>query len=90
MRIIAARTGRGSRDDFSGWRQQRQSKRQLLGQVREHMEVVGSDGEHVGTVDRVRRRPADPDQERSRGGGVHHSLMCTAIDRVEGERCSST
>jgi len=73
-------------DDFSNWREQRQSKRQLLRNVREHMQVVGSDGEPVGTVDRAagdRLILAKSDPE---SGGAHHSLMCTAIDRVEGDK----
>lgn len=72
--------------DFAGWRDQRQTKRQLLGQVREQMEVLGSDNEHVGTVDRVagdRLILAKSDPE---SGNVHHSLMCTSIDRVEGDK----
>jgi hypothetical protein len=73
-------------DDFKGWRERRQGKRQMLGQIREHMEVVGSDGEHVGTVDRTAGdrlilAKSDPDS-----GGAHHSLMCTMIERVEGEK----
>src|SRR3546814_5990956 len=36
--------------DFGGWRQQRATQRQHLTQARENMEVVGSDGEHVGKV----------------------------------------
>jgi hypothetical protein len=73
-------------DDFSSWRERRQQKRGLLGQVREHMEVVGNDGEHVGTVDRTAGdrlilAKGDPDS-----GGAHHSLMCTMIDRVEGDK----
>jgi hypothetical protein len=63
----------------SNWRE-RQGKRQLLGQIREHMEVVGSDDEHVGTGRPRRRRPHHPDQvdpPRRR----HHSLSCTMIDR---------
>ena len=39
--------------EFGSWRERRQQKRGLLGQIREHMEVVGSDEEHVGTVDKV-------------------------------------
>jgi hypothetical protein len=73
-------------DDFSSWRDQRQQKRGLLGQIREHMEVLGSDGEHVGTVDRTagdRLILAKSDPE---SGGAHHSLMCTMIDRVEGNQ----
>lgn len=73
-------------NDFGEWRQRRGSKRQLLGQVREHMEVVGSDGEHVGTVDkiagdRVILTKSDPDS-----GGSHHSISCTLIDRIEDDR----
>lgn len=72
--------------DFGGWRERRQQKRGLLGQVREHMEVVGSDDKHVGTVDKIGGdrlilAKSDPDS-----GGVHHSLSCSEIDRVEGER----
>ena len=73
-------------NDFGGWRERRQSKRQMLGQIREHMEVVGNDNEHVGTVDRVagdRLILAKSDPE---SGGVHHSLSCTEIDRIDGDR----
>ena len=80
-------------DDFSNWRQRRSQKRGLLGTVREHMEVVGNDDEHVGTVDRVAGdrlilTKSDPDS-----GGAHHSLSCSDVDRVEDNRvildCSS-
>ena len=72
--------------DFGNWRERRQSKRQLLSGIREHMEVVGSDEKHVGTVDRVAGdriilTKSDPD-----AGGAHHSLSCSDVDRVEGER----
>ena len=39
--------------EFGSWREKRQSKRSLLRGIREHMDVVGSDDQHVGTVDRV-------------------------------------
>jgi len=73
-------------DDFAGWRERRQQKRGLLVQIREHMEVIGSDDQHVGTVDRVAGdriilAKSDPDS-----GGTHHSLMCSHIDRVEGDK----
>jgi hypothetical protein len=72
--------------DFGSWRERRMTKRGLLGQIREHMEVVGSDDQHVGTVDRTAGdrlilTKSDPDS-----GGVHHSLSCSDIDRVEGDR----
>jgi hypothetical protein len=73
-------------DDFGSWRQRRQQKRGLLGQIREHMEVVGTDDEHVGTIDRIAGdriilTKADPES-----GGVHHSLSCSEIDRIEADR----
>ena len=72
--------------DFAGWRDQRQTKRQLLGQVREHMEVLGSDNEHVGTIDRVAGDRLILTKSDPESGGTHHSLMCTAIDRIEGDK----
>lgn len=68
--------------EFSTWRGQRQAKRQLLGDVAEHMPVVGSDDQPVGTVDHVRSdriilaKNDSPD-------GRHHSVSCSKIDRVE-------
>lgn len=51
--------------------------------IREHMEVVGSDGKHVGTVDhleggRVKLTKSDPN-----AGGKHHYLSTDQVDRVE-------
>ncbi|HEY4070461.1 MAG TPA: DUF2171 domain-containing protein [Sphingomicrobium sp.] len=73
-------------NDFTSWREKRQQKRGMLGQIREHMEVVGSDDQHVGTVDktagdRIILTKSDPDS-----GGAHHSLSCSEIDRIEGDK----
>jgi hypothetical protein len=73
-------------NDFTSWRQKRQDKRGLLGEIREHMEVVGDDNKHVGTVDRIAGdriilTKSDPDS-----GGAHHSLSCADIDHVEGDK----
>ncbi len=73
-------------DDFSSWRERRQNKRQMLRDIREHMEVVGSDGEHVGTVDRTAGDRLILTKSDPESGGAHHSLMCTAIDRVEDDK----
>jgi hypothetical protein len=72
--------------DFGSWRERRQHKRGLLGQIREHMEVVGSDDQHVGTVDRVAGDRIILTKSDPESGGVHHSLSCSDIDRVEGDR----
>ena len=71
-------------NDFSSWRGHRQTKRQILGQVREQMEVVGSDEESVGKVDKVQGDKII--LTRDSQGGVHKSLGCAAIDRIEGDR----
>ena len=56
------------------------------GQVREHMQVLGSDGQHVGTVDKVEddriklTKRDDPDGS----GQHHHCLPVSAIAAIEG------
>jgi hypothetical protein len=72
--------------DFGSWRERRMQKRALLGQIREHMEVVGSDEQHVGTIDRVAGDRIILTKSDPESGGVHHSLSCSEIDRVEGDR----
>lgn len=55
-----------------------------LGNIRAGMDVVGSDGEHLGTVDhldgnRIKLRRNDP-----ASGGEHHWLAQDAIASVDG------
>ena len=57
-----------------------------LGNIRPQMEVVGSDGEHLGTVDhvdhnRIKLRRKDPG-----AGGQHHWLAQEMIAEVDGNR----
>jgi hypothetical protein len=73
-------------DDFAGWRSKRQEKRGLLGRIREHMDVVGSDGEHIGTVDKVAGDRIVLTKSDPASGGRHHSLTCSAVDRIEDNR----
>jgi hypothetical protein len=72
--------------EFGTWRERRQQKRQLLGTVREHMQVVGSDDEPIGTVDRVAGDRIILTKSDPESGGVHHSLSCSDIERIDGER----
>ena len=73
-------------DEFGSWRERRQSKRQMLRDVREQMEVVGSDGKHVGTIDRVAGDRLILTRSDPQSGGVHHSLSCSDIDKIEDNR----
>ena len=72
--------------DFGEWRERREGKRQLMSRVREHMEVVGSDGEHLGTVDRTAGDRLILTRSDPESGGTHHSISCAMIDRVEDDR----
>jgi len=72
--------------EFGSWRERRQQKRGLLGNIREHMEVIGNDDEHVGTVDKIAGDRIILTKSDPESGGVHHSLSCSDIDRVDGDR----
>ena len=72
--------------DFGSWREQRQTKRQMLGQAREHMPVVGSDGQPVGTIDKIAGDRIILTKSDPQANGAHHSIGCTEIDRIEGEQ----
>ncbi len=73
-------------NDFGSWRERRIQKRDLLGRIREHMEVVGSDDEHVGTVDKIAGDRIILTKSDPESGGVHHSLSCSDLDRIEGDK----
>ena len=70
-------------NEFGTWRTERQGQRTSLSRVNEHMDVVGSDGAHIGTVDKVRGdrillTKSDPD-----AGGRHHSIPSRWIQNVD-------
>ena len=72
--------------DFGGWREQRMSKRSILGNVREHMEVVGNDNKHVGKVDHVTRDRIILAKNDPESGGIHHSIGCSTVDKIEKDK----
>ena len=58
-------------------------------EIREHMEVVGADGAHVGTVDRVeddRIKLTKADTGQGRHEGHHHFVPLSLVADVEGNR----
>jgi len=70
-------------NEFGSWRTERQGQRSSLSAVVEHMDVIGSDGAHIGTVDKVRGdriilTKSDPD-----AGGRHHSIPSRWIQNVD-------
>jgi len=69
--------------EFSDWRLRRGEQRAALGRIREHMEVTGSDGGHVGTVDCTRGERIVLTRSDEAGGGVHHLIPCAWIASVD-------
>ncbi len=51
-----------------------------LSEISEHMEVVGSDGQHVGTLDRLAIKLTKSDSS----DGQHHILPFSAVASVDG------
>ena len=72
-------------NEFSSWRTERQGQRSSLSQVAEHMEVVGSDDSHVGTVDKVKGDRILLTKNDRDAGGVHHSIPSRWIKTVDGK-----
>lgn len=70
-------------NEFSTWRSGRQSQRDQLGKVEEHMEIVGSDGSPVGTVDKVRGDRILLTKNDDAAGGRHHSIPSRWIASVD-------
>jgi hypothetical protein len=63
--------------------------------IREHMEVIGADGVHVGTVDKVdgdriklTKKDSGAEIEGAEGGhsGHHHYISVGLVADVEGEQ----
>ena len=69
--------------EFGSWRAERQTQRGALSKVTEHMDVVGSDGAHVGTVDKVSGDRILLTKSDSDAGGRHHSIPSRWIESVD-------
>jgi len=69
--------------EFAGWRRRRGEQRAALGRVKEHMEVTGADGGHVGTVDCTRGDSIVLTRSDEAAGGAHHAIPCAWVDKVE-------
>lgn len=72
--------------EFGTWRTRRGEQRQAVQQVREHMEVVGSDGQHIGTVDKLRGDRIILTKTDQDSGGVHHSVPSAWIRSVDAQK----
>jgi hypothetical protein len=61
----------------------------VMSLIKEHMEVIGADGVHVGTVDRVeenRIKLTKADSGEGRHKGHHHYIDGSLVADVEGNK----
>jgi hypothetical protein len=62
---------------------------QNLSSIREHMEVIGADGVHIGTVDHVegdRIKLTKADSGEGHHQGHHHFVPGNLVAGIEGEK----
>ena len=58
------------------------------GRIREHMDVIGADGVHVGTVDRIegdRIKLTRQDSGQGSHEGHHHYIPLALVAEIEGD-----
>jgi hypothetical protein len=60
------------------------------GSIREHMEVIGSDGGHVGKVDHVLGQEIELARMDLGSGFKHHMIPVSWVDRIENEKVCLT
>ena len=60
-----------------------------MAEIKEHMEVIGADGVHVGTVDKVegqRIKLTKADSGEGKHKGHHHFIDLSLVAEVEGQK----
>ena len=60
-----------------------------MAEIKEHMEVIGADGVHLGTVDRVegkRIKLTKADSGEGKHKGHHHFIDLSLVAEVEGQK----
>lgn len=60
-----------------------------ISRIKEHMEVIGADGVHVGTVDRVenkRIKLTKADSGQGQHKGHHHFIDGSLVAEIEGNK----
>jgi hypothetical protein len=55
----------------------------IAAQIKDHMPILGSDGQHVGTVDRVQGDRIKLTRSGACAGGVHHYLNLALVAGID-------
>jgi hypothetical protein len=74
----------GDHEIWGWWGQQKEHAMNATQNIKEHMEVLGSDGQHVGTVDHL--EGADKiklTKSDAKSGGKHHFIPVNWVDHVD-------
>src|SRR5476651_747586 len=67
----------------------RSTKEIGMAEIKEHMEVIGADGVHVGTVDKVegqRIKLTKADSGEGKHKGHHHFIDLSLVAEIEGQK----
>ncbi|HWX46440.1 MAG TPA: DUF2171 domain-containing protein [Roseomonas sp.] len=51
--------------------------------IKEHMEVVGADGGHVGTVDKIEGERIKLTKDDRGAGGQHHYIPLSLVEEID-------
>ncbi len=60
-----------------------------MAEIKEHMEVIGADGVHVGTVDKIegkRIKLTKADSGEGKHKGHHHFIDLSLVAEIEGQK----
>jgi hypothetical protein len=57
-----------------------------IGQIKEHMEVIGADGVHLGTVDKVEGDRIKLTKADGGSHGHHHYISVGLVAEIEGDK----
>lgn len=56
-----------------------------IADIREHMEVIGADGTHVGTVDKVEDGRIKLTKDDRGSGGKHHYIPVGLVEEIDAD-----
>ncbi len=88
-RDVTGASQQGGSGNAGGQQSQFEADNDRGSQIREHMEVIGADGVHVGTVDHVdgnRIKLTKRDSGEGQHEGHHHYISLGLVAEVEGDK----
>lgn len=84
--LFGSRKTKNSEDEFAEINRRDNSTASANPRIRQHMQVVGSDGRHVGTVDDVEGDEIKLTRRDPAAGGQHHLIPLSSVDSIEADK----